>query len=66
MVHAQDSVIAVKSPRCAYTTQKFYGDVFGWQFQEYGPPGFLQILDESGTTPMGAIQQRRQLRTVSR
>lgn len=42
-------------------TQKFYGAVFGWQFQEYGPPGFLQILDESGTAPMGAIQQRRQL-----
>ncbi len=42
-------------------TQKFYGAVFGWKFQEYGPPGFLQILDESRTTPMGAIQQRRQL-----
>ncbi len=42
-------------------TREFYGSVFGWQFQEYGPPGFVQILNESGTAPMGAIQQRRQL-----
>lgn len=42
-------------------TQAFYGSVFGWQFQDYGPPGFVQIMDESGTAPMGAIQQRRQL-----
>ncbi len=42
-------------------TQAFYGSVFGWQFQEYGPPGFVQILDESGEAPMGSIQQRRQL-----
>lgn len=42
-------------------TQAFYGSVFGWQFQEYGPPGFVQILDAAGETPMGAIQQRRQL-----
>ncbi len=43
------------------TTKAFYGAVFGWQFQDYGPPGFVQILDESGHAPMGAIQQRRQL-----
>lgn len=42
-------------------TQAFYGSVFGWQFREYGPPGFLQIMDETGTEPMGSIQQRRQL-----
>ena len=42
-------------------TQAFYGSVFGWQFQEYGPPGFVQIMDEAGESPMGAIQQRRQL-----
>ena len=42
-------------------TQAFYGSVFGWTFQDYGPPGFVQILNESGTAPMGAIQQRRQL-----
>lgn len=42
-------------------TQAFYASVFGWQFRDYGPPGFVQILDESGNAPMGAIQQRRQL-----
>ncbi len=42
-------------------TQAFYGSVFGWRFREYGPPGFVQILDESGEEPMGAIQPRRQL-----
>ncbi len=42
-------------------TQAFYRSVFGWQFQEYGPPGFVQVMDEQGTTPMGAIQARRQL-----
>ncbi|MDW3178846.1 MAG: VOC family protein [Acidimicrobiia bacterium] len=42
-------------------TQAFYGSVFGWKFREYGPPGFVQILDASGEAPMGAIQQRRQL-----
>lgn len=43
------------------TTQAFYGSVFGWQFKNYGPPGFVQILDEAGEAPVGAIQQRRQL-----
>lgn len=42
-------------------TRTFYGSVFDWKFQEYGPPGFVQIMDADGQTPMGAIQQRRQL-----
>ncbi len=42
-------------------TQAFYRSVFGWQFRDYGPPGFVQILDETGTEPIGAIQQRREL-----
>lgn len=42
-------------------TQAFYGSVFDWQFQDYGPPGFVQILEEPGGAPMGSIQQRRQL-----
>jgi len=42
-------------------TQAFYADVFGWSFQEYGPPGFVQIVDEVGGDPIGSIQQRRQL-----
>lgn len=42
-------------------TQAFYAAVFGWKFRDYGPPGFVQIMDEAGSSPMGAIQQRRQL-----
>ena len=42
-------------------TQAFYATVFDWQFRDYGPPGFVQILDESGERPIGAIQTRRQL-----
>ena len=42
-------------------TKAFYESVFGWQFRDYGPPGFVQIMDEAGSSPMGAIQQRRQL-----
>lgn len=42
------------------STQTFYGSVFGWDFREYGP-GFVQIMDETGEAPMGAIQQRRDL-----
>lgn len=42
-------------------TQAFYQAIFGWRFQDYGPPGFVQILDDSGAAPMGAIQRRRQL-----
>ncbi len=42
-------------------TQRFYASVFGWQFRAYGPPGFVQILDENGTEPVGSIQQRRDL-----
>ena len=62
--------MAAMSPRLTHfaintddvvATQAFYGSVFGWQFQEYGPPGFVQILDSAGEAPMGAIQQRRQL-----
>ena len=42
-------------------TSEFYAEVFGWSFQAYGPPGFVQVMDETGNQPMGAIQERRQL-----
>lgn len=42
-------------------TKTFYRTVFGWAFRDYGPPGFVQVLDGDGEAPMGAIQQRRQL-----
>lgn len=63
-------MIGVVTPRLTHfainttdvdATRAFYAAVFDWQFQEYGPPGFLQIMDESGRSPMGAIQPRRQL-----
>lgn len=42
-------------------TQLFYRSVLGWEFRDYGPPGFVQIIDAETQQPMGAIQQRRQL-----
>jgi predicted enzyme related to lactoylglutathione lyase len=42
-------------------TRAFYAAVFDWTFEDYGPPGFVQIMDETRQSPMGAIQQRRQL-----
>jgi predicted enzyme related to lactoylglutathione lyase len=38
---------------------KFYGDVFGWKFQAWGPPGFFLIDTGSGGIH-GAVQQRRE------
>ncbi len=42
----------------------FYEEVFGWTFQAWGPPGFLQI-NTGGDAPSavrGALQQRRELK----
>lgn len=39
--------------------QQFYSGVFGWTFQSWGPPGFYMI--ETGSAPMGSLQQRREL-----
>ena len=39
--------------------QGFYGDVFGWTFTPWGPPGFAMI--ETGGDLKGALQQRREL-----
>jgi hypothetical protein len=38
---------------------RFYGALFGWEFQPYGPPGFFRMEPESG--PVVALQQRRDL-----
>ena len=41
--------------------RRFYEGVFGWRCKPFGPPGFFQI--ETGASgPMGALQQRRQLK----
>lgn len=43
--------------------QRFYGSVFDWKFQPWGPPGFLLIetgdKDEPGVC--GALQQRHEV-----
>jgi len=41
----------------------FYQAVFGWQFTEWGPPGFFKITTAGGELPgaIGALQQRRAL-----
>jgi hypothetical protein len=39
--------------------QRFYGAVFGWTFEPWGPPGFLQI--NTGSDLRGALQKRRDL-----
>lgn len=39
-------------------SRAFYGKVFGWKFNAWGPPGFYQI---EGSGVMGALQGRREL-----
>jgi uncharacterized protein len=45
--------------------RSFYGKVFGWRFEAWGPPGFFQIQTADGGTPgpLGALQKRRELIT---
>jgi predicted enzyme related to lactoylglutathione lyase len=41
----------------------FYEKVFGWRFEAWGPPNFLQIFPGPGNDPdvYGALQGRREL-----
>ncbi len=43
--------------------RKFYGNVFGWKFEAWGPPGFFMInMGDAPTGPMlGSLQGRREL-----
>ena len=43
--------------------RRFYEKVFGWRFEAWGPPNFLQIFAGPETDPevRGALQGRRQL-----
>ena len=43
--------------------QRFYGKVFGWRFEAWGPPGFFMIHTALGREPgiRGSLQQRREL-----
>lgn len=38
--------------------RNFYGEVFGWSFTPWGPPGFYQTRS-AGDGVLGALQQRR-------
>jgi uncharacterized protein len=43
--------------------RRFYEQVFGWRFEPWGPPGFLQIFSGNDQEPgiRGALQKRREL-----
>ncbi|MGH7615648.1 MAG: VOC family protein [Gemmatimonadaceae bacterium] len=43
--------------------RRFYERVFGWRFEAWGPPNFLQIFAGPGNDPSvgGALQGRREL-----
>lgn len=39
----------------------FYGRVFGWRFEAWGPPGFYQVATGGpANAPLGSLQQRRE------
>lgn len=48
--------------------RRFYENVFGWQFEAWGPPGFYLISTGKPDAPglLGALQQRRELITGQR
>jgi len=41
--------------------RNFYGSVFDWTFDSFGPPDFLQIngSNQGGGAPIGALQSRK-------
>lgn len=41
--------------------QRFYGNVFGWKFLPYGPPGFFMIDNKPSGELRGSLQQRREI-----
>ncbi len=43
--------------------RRFYERVFGWRFEAWGPPDFLQIATGTEQQPgiLGALQKRREL-----
>lgn len=40
-------------------TRRFYEAVLGWEFSEWGPPGFFMV--DTGGGIQGSLQQRREL-----
>ena len=45
------------------TTRAFYGALFGWTFEPWGPPSFFHIKRADGELPglIGGFQARREL-----
>ncbi len=42
--------------------REFYGRVFGWKFEPWGPPGFYMIATGGAPgTPLASLQARREL-----
>lgn len=44
--------------------RKFYGNVFGWTFEAWGPPGFYMIgmaPEATGPAVFGSLQGRREI-----
>ena len=43
--------------------RRFYGAVFGWTFEPWGPPGFFHVRTANGEQPglQAALQARRDL-----
>ena len=41
--------------------KQFYEDVFGWNFEPWGPPDYYQIKN-AGHGLLGALQSRRELK----
>ena len=44
--------------------KRFYAEVFGWQFESWGPPGFFMVKtqDAAGKPGIfGSLQQRREI-----
>ncbi|WP_174291686.1 VOC family protein [Sphingomonas bacterium] len=42
--------------------RRFYESVFGWSFRPWGPPDYYQITN-AGTGILGALQERRELKS---
>jgi predicted enzyme related to lactoylglutathione lyase len=40
--------------------KRFYGEVFGWRFDPWGPPDYYQVKN-AGAGLLGALQERRAL-----
>src|SRR5215471_8782552 len=44
--------------------RRFYENVFGWEFEAYGPPGFFMVAEKSAKAHValrGSLQKRREI-----